>query len=65
MLDLSRYLTQRSSKPCDPSSHLSGRGATKGCGDTRCQTDEVGEIEGDLAGGLLIESIVVEEDPGA
>ena len=65
MLDLLRHLTQRSNKPCDPSSHLSGRGATKGCWHTGCQTDEVGEIEGDLTVGLLIEIIIVEEDPGA
>ncbi len=65
MLGLLRYLTQRSNKPCDPSSHLSGRGATKGSWYTRCQTDEVGEIEGDLTGGLLIEIVVVEEGPGA
>ncbi len=65
MLDLLRYLTQRSNKPCDPSSYLSGRGATKGCWYTGSQTDEVGEIECDLTGGLLIEIIIVKEDPGA
>jgi len=63
MSALLRYLAQRSNKPCHPSSHLSGRGATKGYWYTRCHTDEVGEIEGDLTSGLLIKIIVVEENP--
>lgn len=31
MLDLLHYLILRNDKPYDPSSHLSGRRATKGC----------------------------------
>ena len=69
MLDLVHYLTQRSNRPCDPSSHLGGRGATQGCWHTGCQTDEVGEEESNLTSGLLTKIIVVEEvgmfDPGA
>ena len=70
MLDPLHYLTQRSNKPCDPSSHLSGRRAAKVCWYTGCQTDEVGEIESDLTSGLLTTKIIVVEevgmlDPGA